>query len=69
MYLLKVSLLCLVRSYVHQSLGIEILYGKNSEASILPTYALLLLMPRLNLGAGVYYLLKGVRGDDDVYVV
>ena len=54
---------------MHQSLGIEILYGKNSEASILPTYALLLLsMPRLNLGA-VYYLLKGVRGDDDVYVV
>ena len=54
---------------MHQSLGIEILYGKNTEASILPTYALLLLMPRLNLGAGVYYLLKGVRGDDDVYVV
>ena len=40
MYLLKVSLLCLVQIKVHQSLGIEILYRKNSEASFLPTYAI-----------------------------
>ena len=47
-----------------------ILSEENFEFLHLTTYiyALLLLMPRLNLGA-VYYLLKGVRGDDDVYVV